>query len=633
MRTYKLKMNPLKYAFGVSAGNFLDFLVHHKGIEVDANKAKAILGARPPANKKELQSFLGKVNFLRRFIANLAKKTLAFSHLVKIKSDHEFKWEVCHQEAFDLLKKYLTNPPVLMPPMAGKPLKLYISASDLSIGCLLAQENDMGREQAIYYVSRKLNDETRYNSVEKLYLALYFAAIKLRHYLLPTEVFMIAQTDVIKYMLSKPILRGRQGKWILALIEYCLKYMPQKALKGQALADFLVEHPSTSVDLDLYEVNLVESEPWKLMFDGSKTDEGVGAGIVLIVPNKQMYQFAYQLKAQHVQSCNQAEYEALIIGLELAIEFRIRSLQVFGHSQLVIKQVLGEFKCVSGALEEYLTEVKWLTSFFDHITFTHRFRLENNEANEIAQAASELKIHKGAQKRVIRIQKRNFSALKNRCKNFLPILTLDVTEEDWRFPLIKYLSNPSEKSSRQVRFQALNYVIMGDDLFRKAHDGLTLLCIGKLDQMKAMVEAHEGICGAHQASDKMRWLINRGWAMDLIGQIFLASSKTHSYLLVWFTPTYHVNQGTVFNGDEIKEFAKEYGIQILNSSPYYAQANGQAEATNKIVKNTLEKMTEDNPRDWHNLLSEVLWAYRNSKRNSTGTTPHELVYGHDVVLL
>ncbi|XP_028106068.1 uncharacterized protein LOC114305156 [Camellia sinensis] len=509
MRTYKLKMNPLKCAFGVSARNFLGFLAHHKGIEVDANKAKAILEAKPLANKKELQNFLGKVNFLRRFIANLAKKTLAFSPLVKIKSDYEFKWETCHQEAFDLLKKYLANPPVLMPPMARKPLKLYISASDLSIGCLLAQENTMGHEQAIYYLSRRLNDaETRYNSVEKMCLALYFAAIKLRHYMLPAKVYVVAQTDVIKFMLSKPILRGRQGKWILALIQYCYKYVPQKAIKGQALADFLAEHPFSSVVLDLYEVNVVENEPWKLMFDGSKIDEGVGAGVVLIAPNKQMHQFAYQLEAQHIQSCNQAKYEALIIGLELAIKFKIRSLQVFGDSQLVIKQVLGEFKCVSGVLGEYLTEVKWLISFFDHVTFTHRYRLENKEANEMAQAASGLKKPKGAQERVIQIKRRSFSALRDKCRNFLPILTLDVIEEDWRFPLIKYLSNPSEKSDRQIRYQALNYVIMGEDLFRKAHNGLTLLCIGKLDQMKAMAEAHEEICGAHQAGDKMRWLIN-----------------------------------------------------------------------------------------------------------------------------
>lgn len=60
-------MNPLKCTFGVTAGNFLGFLVHRKGIEVDKNKARAIINASPPKNKKELQRFLGQVNFLRHF--------------------------------------------------------------------------------------------------------------------------------------------------------------------------------------------------------------------------------------------------------------------------------------------------------------------------------------------------------------------------------------------------------------------------------------------------------------------------------------------------------------------------------------------------------------------------------------
>ena len=65
MRPHNLRMNPAKCAFGVKAGHFLGFLVHNKGIEVDANKAKAILEARPPTNKKELQRFIGQVGFLR----------------------------------------------------------------------------------------------------------------------------------------------------------------------------------------------------------------------------------------------------------------------------------------------------------------------------------------------------------------------------------------------------------------------------------------------------------------------------------------------------------------------------------------------------------------------------------------
>jgi hypothetical protein len=84
MRKHQLKMNPLKCAFGVTAGNFLGFLVHNRGIEVDKNKAKAILQAKPPSNKKELQRLLGQINFLRRFIANVAGKTKVFSPLHSI---------------------------------------------------------------------------------------------------------------------------------------------------------------------------------------------------------------------------------------------------------------------------------------------------------------------------------------------------------------------------------------------------------------------------------------------------------------------------------------------------------------------------------------------------------------------
>ena len=76
----------------------------------------------------------------------------------------------------------------------------------------------------------------------------------------------------------------------------------------------------------------------------------------------------------------------------------------------------------------------------------------------------------------------------------------------------------------------------------------------------------------------------------------------------------------------------EYGFTIVNLTPYYAQANGQAESTNKILKTNIQKMVDHNPRVWHELLSEVLWAYKASKRTSTGTTPFTLTYGHEAVL-
>ena len=78
-------MNPNKCAFGVLAEQFLGFMVHKRGIEVGQKSIKAIDEAVPPTTKTELQSLLGKINFIRRFISNLSKKVLSFSPLLKLK--------------------------------------------------------------------------------------------------------------------------------------------------------------------------------------------------------------------------------------------------------------------------------------------------------------------------------------------------------------------------------------------------------------------------------------------------------------------------------------------------------------------------------------------------------------------
>ena len=90
-----------------------------------------------------------------------------------------------------------------MPPLKGRPLKLYLLVTKESIRCLLAQNNVEGHEQVVYYLSRVLNStEIRYTPIEKLCLALYFACTKLRHYLIKSQVYVVSQTDLMKYMLS-----------------------------------------------------------------------------------------------------------------------------------------------------------------------------------------------------------------------------------------------------------------------------------------------------------------------------------------------------------------------------------------------------------------------------------------------
>jgi len=133
MRKYGLKMHPLKCAFGVRASDFLGFVVHKKGIEINQNKTKAILETKPPSKKKELQSLLGKINFFRRFISNLSGRTKVFSPLLRLKKEYVFESKLEHQKAFDDIKAYLMNPPILLPPFRDKVMKLYIAASNNTI--------------------------------------------------------------------------------------------------------------------------------------------------------------------------------------------------------------------------------------------------------------------------------------------------------------------------------------------------------------------------------------------------------------------------------------------------------------------------------------------------------------------
>jgi hypothetical protein len=183
LRKHQLKMNPLKCAFAVQSGLFLGFIVHHRGIEISPKNIKAVQDMPPPTNLKELKSLQGHLAYIRRFISNLSGRTQPFTRLMR--KGIAFEWDEQCQNAFESIKRYLLNPPVLAAPVKGRPLILYIAAQPSSVGALLAQHNDEGKEVACYYLSRTMaGAEHNYSSIEKLCLTLIFALKKLRHYML-----------------------------------------------------------------------------------------------------------------------------------------------------------------------------------------------------------------------------------------------------------------------------------------------------------------------------------------------------------------------------------------------------------------------------------------------------------------
>jgi hypothetical protein len=172
-------MNSLKCAFGVSAGKFLGFLVHQRGIDVDLARASAIATMKPPTTYKELKSFLGKFSYIRRFILGLTVVTSTFAPLLKKRAP--FHWSTECQQAFEKVQEIMTKLPTVCAPIFGKPLRLYLASNSQAIGALIAQEDGSGVEQPIYYVSRTLKDaESRYSGAERSYLALIYASQRLR---------------------------------------------------------------------------------------------------------------------------------------------------------------------------------------------------------------------------------------------------------------------------------------------------------------------------------------------------------------------------------------------------------------------------------------------------------------------
>jgi transposase InsO family protein len=106
------------------------------------------------------------------------------------------------------------------------------------------------------------------------------------------------------------------------------------------------------------------------------------------------------------------------------------------------------------------------------------------------------------------------------------------------------------------------------------------------------------------------------------------------HIIYWFgvPQTLTTDQGPSFMSHQFREFAESMKIKLLNSSPYYAQANGQAEASNKVLIKIIKKRIKDNLRRWHEKLPEALWAHRTSRHGATKVTPFELVYGQEAVL-
>ena len=309
----------------------MGFIVNNRGIEVNSDKIKVVLDMPSPSSIKEVQLLTGRIVALSCFVSRASNKCQPFFQTLK----KGFQWDASCEEAFATLKTYLSSPPpILVSPSEGELLTLYLAVSDFSTSAVLIRDKDRV-QHPVYYCSRALRGaEERYPKMEKLILALVTITRKLFPYFqahtieIPTEYSM-------KQVLHKPETSGRLMNWAIELSEFDIKYKPKIAIKGQILADFVMEFTSAELAEDTQ--TTPDLPILKLSVDEAVNAQGSGVGLILTSP-KGIY-IEYALRFGFRASNNEAEYEAVITGLNLACSMEVNQLEVCSDSQLVVKQI------------------------------------------------------------------------------------------------------------------------------------------------------------------------------------------------------------------------------------------------------------------------------------------------------
>ncbi|XP_077248112.1 uncharacterized protein LOC143887805 [Tasmannia lanceolata] len=325
-------------------------------------------------------------------------------------------WTEECQAAFEELKQYLSSPPLLTKPEPGEELLLYLSVSPMALAAVLVHE-EHSQQKPVYYVSKVLHDaEVRYQRVEKLAYALVMAARKLRPYF-QAHTIKVLTDHPLRQVLHKPDTSGRLVKWAVELSEFNIQYIPRTAIKAQVLADFVAECtiPRQIIEPEIAQTPVAEKaiateertedgtekeiipvpvgqdtstvEPlWEVYVDGSSNKGGCGAGLVLTGPDN--FTLDYALRFGFCTSNNEAEYKALLAGMNLAVQTGAQRLKAYCDSQLVTNQIQGIYEARDERMIKYLYKVRQLSSKFKNFEVVRIPRTENTKADVLSKLAA-----------------------------------------------------------------------------------------------------------------------------------------------------------------------------------------------------------------------------------------------------
>nr|CAN82409.1 hypothetical protein VITISV_023301 [Vitis vinifera] len=635
LRKYGMKLNPSKCAFGVSAGKFLGFMVSQRGIEVSPDQVKAVMETPPPRNKKELQRLTGKLVALGRFIARFTDELRPFFLAIRKAGAHG--WTDSCQNALERIKHCLMQPPILSSPIPKEKLYMYLAVSEWAISAILFRCPSPKEQKPIYYVSRALADvETRYSKMELTALALRSAAQRLRPYFQAHPVIVLTDQP-LRNILHKPDLTGRMLQWAIELSEFGIEFQPRLAMKGQVMADFVLEYSRRPSQHD----ESVKKEWWTLRVDGASRSSGSGVGLLLQSPTGEHLEQAIRLGFP--ASNNEAEYEAILSGLDLALALSVSKLRIHSDSQLVVKHIQEEYEAKDARMARYLAKVRNTLQQFTEWTIEKIKRADNRHADALAGIAASLPI-KETILLPIHVQPNPSIPEISTCNT---IKEPQADGREWMYDITEYIragTLPGDlKQAHKVRVQAARFTLIGGHLYKRSFTGPYLRCLGHSEAQYVLAELHEGIYGNHSGG---RSLAHRAHSQGYYWPIMKKDAAAYVKKCdkcQRYAPIPHMPSTTLKSISGPWPFA-QWGMDIVGPLPAapaqkkfllvatdYFNKWVEAEAYASIKDKDVTKFV------WKNIicleeLPGVLWAYRTTPGRPTGNTPFALAYGMDAVI-
>ncbi|XP_022004491.1 uncharacterized protein LOC110902060 [Helianthus annuus] len=297
----------------------------------------------------------------------------------------------------------------------------------------------------------------------------------------------------IQHVLRRPEVSGRMAKWAIELGAFNITFRTKGPLKGQVIADFLVEMPEEKV---VEEIEKAPSKPWTLYTDGASSSEGSGAGLILT--DLEGVDMTYALRLEFKSSNNEAEYEALLAGLRLAVKVGAKNVEAHVDSLLVANQVNGEYEAREANMIEYLEQVKQIMALFESCKVEHVPRSKNKKADALSKLASVSFSHLAKEVRVEVLTTPSIATPH--------VMQVEAPTQTWMTPIINYLVHdvlPVDKAeARKIQINSLQYQMQDGGLYRKTFLGPLLKCLDPEQASYIIREIHYGICGIH-AGPKM----------------------------------------------------------------------------------------------------------------------------------